>query len=180
MNHLQIDYFEYMMSIVSPKNTSYGALFYYLYSREFIAINKMDENRIDDGINFRYRFGDMYGYSREEIAQFLDNRPCSVFEMMFALSFRCEEQIMYDASYGDRTSEWFWTMIANLGLGAMDDGKFDVNYVSSIVDRLISRQYEPNGKGGLFTVHGKSQDLRDVEIWYQLMWYLDENYPLNL
>ena len=56
-------------------------------------------------------------------------RPCSVLEMMIALSMRCEEQIMDDPDIGNRTGQWFWDMIDNLGLGEHERLKFDGRYV---------------------------------------------------
>ena len=93
--------------------------------------------------------------------------------MMVALAIRCEETIMDDPQVGSRTGQWFWGMINNLGLGAMIDEKFDKNYVKEIVDRFLNRDYEPDGRGGLFTIRHCEDDLRNVEIWNQLCWYLD-------
>ena len=39
---------------------------------------------------------------------------------------------------------------------------------------FLNRQYEADGRGGLFIVRNSRFDLRTVEIWYQAMWYLDE------
>ena len=85
----------------------------------------MDADRAEDGINLRYRFGYENGYESAMIASYLDDRPCSVLEMMVALSMKMEEQIMDDPDIGDRTSVWFWKMIDNLGLGTMHDGIID-------------------------------------------------------
>ena len=94
-------------------------------------------------------------------------------EMMLALAIRCEETIMDDPSKGDRTRQWFWGMINNLGLGAMTDNVFDRKEVKYIVDNFLNHKYERNGKGGLFTVRNIKRDLRRVDIWCQLCWYLD-------
>lgn len=51
------------------------------------------------------------------IASYLDNRPCSVLEMIIALAIRLEEHIMDDPDIGNRTGQWFWDMIVSLGLG---------------------------------------------------------------
>jgi hypothetical protein len=99
--------------------------------------------------------------------------PCSVLEMMIALAIRCEETIMDDPDIGDRTRQWFWGMIINLGLGGMTDANFDPDFVDDSVLRFLNRDYEPDGRGGLFTIRNCHRDLRDVEIWYQLCWYLD-------
>jgi hypothetical protein len=93
--------------------------------------------------------------------------------MMVALALACEEDIMDNTSYGNRTGQWFWGMIVNLGLGSMTDGRYDERRVDEIIDRFLDRDYEPNGEGGLFTIRHCDRDLRDVEIWHQLCWYLD-------
>jgi hypothetical protein len=92
--------------------------------------------------------------------------------MMVALAIECEVTIMDDPNIGDRTGQWFWGMIVNLGLGSMTDYKFDDIYVEGVVRRFLDREYEPNGKGGLFTVKNCRYDLRTVEIWNQMCWYL--------
>ena len=94
----------------------------------------MDENRFADGINLRYRFADELGYSREQIALYLNDKPCSILEMMIALSIRCEEQITGDMEEGDHPDRWFWLMINNLGLTNMVDDYFDLNYVDHRID----------------------------------------------
>jgi hypothetical protein len=93
--------------------------------------------------------------------------------MMVALSIRCEENIMDDPIVGDRTRQWFWDMIVNLGLGSMYDKNYDEWFIDKTINRFLDRQYEPNGKGGLFTVRNCKHDMRLFEIWYQLCWYLD-------
>lgn len=80
---------------------------------------------------------------------------------------------MDDPEIGDRTSQWFWSMIANLGLSSMIDKNFDQEYAEEVVLRFLNREYEPDGIGGLFNVRHRSCDVRDVEIWKQLCWYLD-------
>ena len=94
--------------------------------------------------------------------------------MMVALAFRAEEDIMDDNNYGNRTGQWFWNMIVTLGLGSMSDEHVDMEYVNYVMYRFLNRQYERNGKGGLFIIEDSRVDTRDMEIWIQFMWYLDE------
>jgi len=122
----------------------------------------MDVNRVADGLNLRERLG------------FQSGNPCSIFEMMVALAVRCEEHIMTNDEIGDRTPRWFWGMIENLGLREMTDDIFDESVVDEIIERFLARDYSYNGRGGLFYVSEPRMDMRDVEIWYQMMWYLDE------
>ena len=81
---------------------------------------------------------------------------------------------MDDPEYGDRRGKWFWDMIANLGLTNMDDRNFDAVYVDEKVNAFMNHEYSRNGKGGLFYVRRPYMDMRQVEIWMQLNWYLDE------
>lgn len=155
------------------KRTSYHQLFTYLYDRSFEFSIDLDGNRAADGEDLRYRFGSDQRYSDPLIARYLDDRPCSILEMMIALAIRCEEHIMEDADIGDRTGQWFWNMITSLGLGSMTDFRFDLDYVEEVVDRFLNRDYERNGKGSLFTIEHTNRDMRSVEIWYQMCMYLD-------
>lgn len=177
-NELNNRYFDWMCRLVLErrysKGHSYHKLLRFLHSIEFSYIIPMDGNREADGIDLRYRFGYENSYKDSVIATYLDNRPCSVLEMMIALAIRCEENIMDDPDVGDRTGLWFWGMIDNLGLKGMNDINYDEQYTNKIIKRFLSRNYKRNGEGGLFTVKKSGRDLRNVEIWYQMCWYLDE------
>lgn len=179
LDTLNDKYFNWMYDIVCDcrcsKRPSYRKLLKSLHDKEFVYTIELDSNRAEDGKDLRYRFAYDYDYyNAEQIGRYLDVKPCSVLEMMVALVIRCEEHIMDNPDIGDRTGYWFWNMISNLGLDSMDDNRFDEYYVDRIIDRFLYRKYKPNGEGGLFTVQHCRHDLRDVEIWYQLMWYLDD------
>lgn len=171
-------YFDWMYSHVMymrpADQPTYYTLLDYLHTRIFTYILPMDANRLEDGVDLRYRFGYECGYSDVDIAHELDIHPCSVLEMMVALAIRCEEHIMEDAEYGDRTPQWFWTMITNLGLNDMYDGNFDQDYVDRVIDRFLNRDYKRNGEGGLFRLERSDRDMRTADIWYQMNWYLSE------
>lgn len=177
-DELEERYFEWLYDLVYGDNKysrlSYRKLSIFLYNTEFTYLIDLDENRAQDGIDFRYRFGIEKGYSRDIIRRYLGDKSCNVFEMMVALAFKAEEQIMDDYEYGNRTGQWFWNMIVSLGLGAMNDTNFDEDYVYSVISRFLDRRYCPNGRGGLFTIENCRCDLRDIEIWSQFMWYLDD------
>lgn len=167
-------YFDWMYQLVCGRSrNSYRMLFSYLHDRQFEYSIGLDGNRAADGEDLRYRFGSEYGYSDPVISEYLDDRPCSVLEMMIALSIRCEEHIMEDAEIGDRTGQWFWNMVESLGLEDMTDNRFDPDYVAEVIDRFLDRRYERNGKGGLFTIENADRDIRYMEIWYQMCLYLD-------
>lgn len=168
------DYFEWLWNFTKCRGHSQNRkIITLLHNIEFRYSIPMDANREEDGIDLRYRFITEVGIPKnyQEVYGYLDG-PCSVLEMMIALAIRCEESIMDDPDIGDRTSEWFWLMMKNLGLDYMSDRKFDRNVAEEKISIFLDRRYKRNGEGGLFVVNGR-RDLRKVEIWYQMCWYLD-------
>lgn len=159
------EYFEWMYDLVCEgrfsKSISYRKLLMRLHDTEFIYFILKDENRAEDGAALRRRFSGHSHYG-----------PCSVLEMMLALAIRCET-IMDDPAYGNRTGQWFWGMINSLGLSGMTDSNYDREYVDRVLDIFMNRHYEPDGRGGLFTIPNHDKDLREVEFWNQMWWYLD-------
>lgn len=176
-NQVENDYFEWLYNYVCKgrvnNKISYRKLFAILHDIEFDFYIPNDLERARDGVDLRYRFA-IY-VDDERVMDILDG-PCSVLEMMLALAIRCETTIMDDASYGDRTSQWFWNMLTNLGVSYMTDEKFDREFVVKKVYDFLEKRYDPDGKGGLFYIKDCKEDLRDVEIWTQLCWYLDKYY----
>lgn len=177
MEDLENEYFEWLCGIVYDddyrENFSYKKLLAYLHNTPFVYSIEMDSNRAEDGIALRYRFGRRCGYSQGVISTVLDTKTfASVLEVMIALSIRCEEQIMANPNYGDRTGQWFWNMITSLGIGSMTDDRFLEPFVMSNIQRFLKRNYDLDGRGGLFTVPGRT-DMRQTEIWYQMCYYLD-------
>lgn len=174
-DEIRNEYFEWIFRLVCgeerPISLSYRKLLMRLHSTEFTYSLRMDQNRSEDGLSLRYRFA--YEHSDFKDAESYLDGPCSVLEMMVALAIRCEENIMDDPTVGDRTAQWFWGMVTNLGLGAMTDVRFDRRYVDEVLVRFLNREYEPDGRGGLFRIRNCEEDLRSVEIWHQLCWYLD-------
>lgn len=172
------DYFEWMFDLVCKdrysRSNSYRKLLAYLHDEEFTYTMTADVDRAYDGVGLRRRFAlsqeDVYDY--EYVIECLRG-TCSVLEMMVALAIRCEEQIMDDPTVGNRTGQWFWKMIVNLGLGSMNDSHYDEIHVMWTIDRFLSREYDADGHGGLFIVKDCERNLRRVPIWEQLCYFLD-------
>ena len=171
------EYFDWMYNLVFDekyfREISYKKLLWRLHDIPFIYILDMDECRSEDGVELRHRFAYENHYlDKEMIAEYLEG-PCSVLEMMVALSLRCEEEIMLNTDIGNRTGKWFWNMLVSLGLESMDDCDYNEMYTDDVIDRFLYREYSPDGVGGLFTIDNSYEDLRNVDIWYQMLWYLD-------
>lgn len=168
------DYFDWLYSLACDGREDLKFICALLHGIEFIYVIPMDDNRYADGISLRYRFGYDNDIPDAAIASELDTKPCSVFEMMVALALRMEEDVMATAKE-DRTSIWFMQMLESLDLIDMTDDRFDENEARYIIDRFLNREYRRDGAGGLFTIKNRpDKDLRDVEIWYQAMWHLND------
>lgn len=173
--YVRDDYFNWLTGRIGGCVTaaSFKKLLWRLHETDFRWKLPMDENRASDGIELRWSYTcethktAMY----DEIKRALEGE-CSVLEMMVALAIRCEET-MDDVTVGNRTSYWFWEMVKSLGLGAMHDNRFDSDYVNDILETFLDRKYAPDGRGGLFTIRNCEHDLRKVEIWSQLWWFID-------
>lgn len=173
--YVRDDYFDWLVGLIGGRNRtpSFRKLLLRLHETEFRWRMPMDENRADDGISLRWKY--TYDNHKESVYDDIKKAlagSCSVLEMMVALAIRCEDT-MDDASVGNRTNQWFWEMIKSLGLGSMYDSRFDSDYVNDTLNTFMDRHYAPDGRGGLFTIHGCDEDLRKVEIWSQLWWFLD-------
>lgn len=171
------DYFEWMYRLVcgeGGRDLSFRKLLMRLYDLDYQYTLPMDENRWTDGVQLRYRYGREHNIPDYVVASELDTRPCSMLEMMLALSLRCEETIMIDDHFGDRTGQWFWNMISSLGLGGETDRNFRASHVDAVVDRFNNRRYSPNGEGGLFRVNDRNINLLNMDIWYQMQAYIND------
>ena len=177
-------YFKWLCGLVcegslATRLKDFRSLLFKLHQTEFTYSSRfpMDDNRSEDGIDLRYRFSYENKYDYRIIATYIDIKPCSVLEMLVALALRCEEQIMGDNEYGNRTGLWFWQMIDNLGLDNMDEKHFDERLVEETVDIFMNREYERNGHGGnIFVVEDERYNLKAMEIWYQMNIYLRRKY----
>ena len=167
-------YYDWMCSLIKNNEKNpviYSRILKFLYTTEFTWLIDLDGNRADDGIELRYRFGCEAGIENTIIHNELDNRACSVLEMLVALSLRCEDDIM-QSTEERRVDKWFWVMMDNLGFSLLENCRYDVRKANTIVKRLLDRTYGPDGTNGLVTIPNCEYDLRYVDIWYQMMWYL--------
>ena len=161
-------YRKFGVDVKNPRR-SYWMLAKELYSKEFTWFIPNDDNRVADGLDLRVRFVD------EEEGGETDRdwmgMSCSVLEMLIALSERLEFETDEDSYF------WFWTFIRNLELDWCVDYKFGegtADIIDETLNILINREYDRNGKGGLFPLRRASRDQRKVEIWYQMSTYLQQ------
>lgn len=172
-------YFEWLYNLIIREECipSYWLLAKHLHRREYYWFVPNDDNRGEDGKLLRDMFVDQYN---GPVPEWFDG-PCSVFEMMVGLTIRMEE-ILSDPTIEDRTQEWFLMFLRNLGLIEYTDGNYPYPscglQVDEAIDMLLERTYSRTGRGGLFPLQGSTNDQTKVEIWYQLMEYLAQNYEV--
>ncbi len=140
-----------------------------LYSIPFEWLIANDDNRAEDGIALREEF--CAECNIQDIDQDWMGLDCSMLEMMIALARRASFE-----SSGE-PGDWFWHFLKTLGLDHYSDLRYNrhvKNEAHLKVERIIYRQYERNGDGGLFPLRDAKKDQRKVELWEQMSVYLQE------
>lgn len=168
-DELEQRYYEWLISLVPAWNGRYQLLLRNLYETPFRVTILMDENRVGDGLSLRSRFIWMNQRSNLELVTLKSRRPCSVLEVMIGLAQRFNEEYMTQYNDEDPVGLWFGPMIRNLGLEKMDDQHFNPIEVHHVLRTFLDRDYSPDGRGSLFYIPGITQDMRQMEIWRQMM-----------
>lgn len=138
-----------------------------LFEEPFFDYIPNDDNRAAEGRGLRDRYQNETAY---QINRRLYMGPCSMLEMLLALAHRYAWEIVaLDQTVEENIPQCFWEMIDNLKLNPTHKnlGRLSV---------LNKREYKFNGEGGLFPLQNARKDQREIEIWYQLMAYVIENY----
>ena len=124
-------YFGILCDLIGMKgpveDCQYFELLYQLYRTEFYSIVPNDDNRALDGVKLR----DKYGFPKVDV-------PCNLFEMLVALAIRCDEDILYNPEYGDRSKDWFWMMMTNIGLNKFRDRSFGEGWEYADVEHIVT------------------------------------------
>lgn len=153
------------------RGKTYIDLMSQLHTKEFVWFVPNDHNRIEDAMALRHEFLDTANVSNAgDFA--LGVPPLSVLEVIVSLSRRCAF-----ADNGDPRN-WAWKLVENLGLDKMSDPvslrKTDI--VDDILEKLIWRNYEPDGEGGFFPLTHPNNNQTKIELWYQMNAYLEEEF----
>ena len=171
---IEIDYFNWLCEDIADEDfdpSRYQLLLGKLYHTSFRWTIPNDKNRAADGEALRLRYAEETNQNPMTIKMSL-GFPCSILEMMIALAERCETQIMEDLFVGPRIGRWFKQMLHSLGILYENDELYDEKYVEYILDSFLDRTYEENGDGGLFMIENPPENMREIEIWYQMNFYL--------
>lgn len=175
MKELWEDYYGWLIRqcdleyFVRTRNRTGNQIMKLLHNTEFKYYILHDDNRAADGINLRHEYADTYsldGYGDEFFA-----KPCSVLEMLIALSIRVDKEIIGDPS-DPHPDEFFVVMFKNLGLNWCKT----VSDADEKLNRWMCRRFRKDGTFGLFPVEHDPRDQRELDIWDQMNGYVYENY----
>lgn len=97
--------------------------------------------------------------------------------LVFAMEM---DYMLWNPEYGDRTAQWFWELVGNLGLADMSDDRYfergGTYRVTDTLQEFIGREYDHDGHGNVFFIDNSDFDFRTTELWYQLNAYVSHNY----
>lgn len=179
--NIKDEYFQWLCWMVGTERdgNSYHLLLKALHSHQFAWFVPNDDNRAAEGNALRDRF------YRHELIPFSFNSndfadcECTMLELILGLALRCYSTLE-DSPDNILISEWFWKLLANVGLYDYSDEYYHnmgvSDFVGVIMDKITNRTYHSSGKGGLFPLKKSKKDQRKVELWYQMSEYLVENY----
>lgn len=157
------------VGIGGPMGRPYRRLALWFLGKPFVSRVPGDRNREADGMELRR------GYS---------DAPTGSARVLEVLVAMCKKLVyMADGMVPDGQNleeEWFLQMVENLGLGAMDDERWDRSaedaeqIAEDQTDIWLDHRYEYDGTGGLFPLENPHDDQANVELWYQMNAYLME------
>jgi hypothetical protein len=165
-------YFHWLYKQVAYPEFEDQALTYWnvlrvLHNKEFIEVVPNDDNRIHDGRALRLKFLDDQGIP--EVDPNWMELGCSFLELMVGLS----ERLAFEAD--GEPHYWFWVLMGNLELaGYNDKRRLPRSQIDKMLDRVIYRNYDYNGYGGLFPLRHPQYDQRERELWFQMSDYILE------
>ena len=169
LTQIDYEYYEWLTSHVGITHygKTYNDLFEAMHNVEFHWTVPNDDNRVQDGLDLRVEF--LNGRKTP-----LNLEGATLLEILISLSRRTA------FTAGGSPKKWAWRLIKNLRLNNKSDPltEKDLAKVNDVLDALVWRTYQKNGRGGFFPLNNPEEDQTKVEIWYQMNKYLIERTPL--
>lgn len=171
-------YFDWLYEqVVAVRNlsspNSYVMVCDRMHQLGFQVLVQGDDNRLSDGVILRNQF--LSGITRGELN--LDQvlfPDATIFEVLIGLIVRMK--FLYNLD----EKEMFTRFLYNLGLATYSDHHCmrrpnSLLTITRILRRFNDRKYDRSGKGGLFPLAHPDADQREIELWYQMGRFLNEN-----
>ena len=178
---LYVEYYNWLLNKIEFGNfteLSIGLL-RRMFGTAYFSALPIDENRASDGKDLRYFFCEETGYDLDDLNLAVGD-SCTVLEMLIAFADLIANKELGNAEKGDRTPDWFWRMVKNLGLLDYPGEYLPLELrleVTTIIQNWLNRNINYDGSGGLFPLKNPPGDERKVEFLYQMRAYLNENFP---
>ena len=178
---LYVEYYNWLLNKIEFGNFTelYIGLLRRMFGTAYFSALPIDENRASDGKDLRYFFCEETGYDLDDLNLAVGD-SCTVLEMLIAFADLIANKELGDAEKGDRTPDWFWRMVKNLGLLDYPGEYLPLELrleVTTIIQNWLNRNINYDGSGGLFPLKNPPGDERKVEFLYQMRAYLNENFP---
>lgn len=164
MKQINYAYYEWLTRQVDiPNGKTYSDLFECMHNLEFVWTVPNDDNRVQDGLDLRPEFAE--GKVSDIVLE-----GVTFLEVLVSLSRRLE------FTAGGEAARWAWILLKNLRLTKCHDPLTDVKHakINDILDAVIWRTYQRDGRGGFFPLQNPTEDQTKVEIWYQMNAYVIE------
>lgn len=176
-------YFDWLYRLGFEKCTNFRNLASILHGIVYFPVNAKDEDRVLDGLELRKCYESA---TKRPANAFYDpiltrQMSCSMLELIIGLANCIDQNVMWDSDKGNRTTDWVYRMLRNIGLdGCTDDYSIEEmeEYVKKKCQIFVSRTYSFDGSGGLFPLLHPVEDQRKLPLWYQMQNYLMENFPI--
>lgn len=128
-----------------------------------------DANRSSDGNDLKIEFCRARGYDPNIFLGYGPEPRVSILEVLVALTRRAEFQTGVSEIF------WFKRFLENLSLADQYDAAgVNPDYVNSRLYIFVWRLYNEKGEGGLFPLSYAEEDQRELEIWFQMHIYIDQ------
>ena len=163
------NYLDYLLKRIHFDKKRYYKVLLMLHNIAFVYDENipMDKNRASDGVYLRYYFFKDMGLIDADF-----DRPCSVVEMLVALTERIASEYIDTYGYdGERREDIIFYMFLN-NLGIREDDFYEE--VEEKVNFWMYREYKNDGKGSIFPLKRLKKDYNMTEIWTQISIFLKE------
>jgi hypothetical protein len=180
-NDIEALYFTWLSTLAFPNEEfqkSYSNLLTQLYETPYKwdRTQPLDENRYVDGLNLRETFAYKTKLPEDIVYSSIEG-PCSMLEMLCALGVRIDNDIMANTATGyDHGYYWIQEMMRNLGVLRYENSYWNSGAVATIISDFHAKNYSADGLGGLFYIPNSQRDLRTMNIWDQMCYYICRNY----
>ena len=148
-----------------------------LFMMDFETMLKDDENREKDGLLLRKTYANEVGKGRNSIEKDRIwksiHGKCSCLELILGVSNSLND--ILNEENESMVPQFFEILMGNLGIFS---GKSSRDCYE-IIWKFMSREYNFDGKGGLFPLKFPKRDQRLVPIWYQMNYWMEEHSDQN-